>query len=293
MIVYRIITGFLLFLGFISKRLTISQRTRFGSFIGDCLIILSKKRKKITLENISLAFPCETRQWHNKVIKESYRNLGITMVELLAFDSFSESDFSKYMKCDNIELVHEVYSRGKGLIFLSGHFGNWEILAYSVGLFTGISIKIIVKPQRNTIADELLNKYRCLGGNTVVSMYNSARTIVRTLLEKKSIALLADQSATKDKDIFVDFFGRPAATYESPADMALRFDIPVIMGFAVRQSDCTYRVKLIELKHDDLKHDTEGIKELTRRHVQVLEDAIRQNPGHWAWQHRRWKHSIT
>jgi KDO2-lipid IV(A) lauroyltransferase len=188
-------------------------------------------------------------------------------------------------------MINELHSRGKGVILLSGHFGNWELLAYSAGLFSGLPALIIVKPQKNKVADDLLNSYRMQRGNSVISMYNAAFTIFKQLKKGGVVALLADQSATKDKDIYIDFFGIPAATYESPAELALKLDVPIVMGFAVRQSDGTYSVDLQEIKHDDLEHNKEGIEELTRRHVSALENAIRANPNHWAWQHRKWKHT--
>jgi Kdo2-lipid IVA lauroyltransferase/acyltransferase len=291
MIINKIILFLLLFLGFISKKLSITNRYNLGVFIGFLLRILDSKRKNITLDNISKAFPDKPYSWHYSVMKESYSNLGITLVELITFDTISEPKVRQYIKYENIDHAKELFSKGKGLIFISGHFGNWELGAFGFPVIAKIPFMIIVKPQKNNLVDEVLNSYRIKSGNSVVSMYNSARDIIKTLRSGGALALLADQSATKDKDVFVNFFNRPAATYESPADLALRFNIPILMGFAVRQKDYTYIVKLVEVKHDDLTHNKEGILELTQRHVKMLEDAIRENPGHWAWQHRRWKHS--
>lgn len=286
-----IITSVILLVGQISIMLSMRMRTSFGRIIGNFFRYLSPKRKNITLENIKRAFPDKQESWHREIMIGSYHNLGITMVELLALKSFDEKYIHRYIKYSNIELIEKAYSEGNGVILLSGHFGNWELLAYSAGIFTKIPITIIVKPQKNKVADEILNKYRTQGGNKVISMYHAALSIIKSLKKGGVVALLADQSATKDRDVFVDFFGIPAATYESPAEMALKMNSAIIMGFAVRQSDGTYRVDLQEVKHDDLKDDKEGVLELTRRHVKILEDAIRKNPDHWAWQHRKWKHT--
>lgn len=290
-IIYNLTTFLLLTLGIISKLLNIRSRGLLGIIIGDILRTIGPSRRKITYENISNAFPEKSKKWVKKILKESYRNLGITLVELLALEKIHKDGVEKYIKYDNIELIDELYSKGNGLILLSGHFGNWELLAFSAGILSKADITIIVKPQKNYIADRYLNKLRILGGNSIVSMYNSARTIIKILKEGKAIALLADQSATEDKDIYVDFFGKPAATYETPAALALKFKAPIIIGFAFRQKDFSYRVRLEELKFDDLNDDTNGRIELTRRHVAKLEEAIKVNPGLWTWQHRRWKHT--
>ena len=190
-----------------------------------------------------------------------------------------------------MNLINDYQKKGKGIILLSGHYGNWELLAYCAGLFSGVPALIVVHPLKNPVIDKLLNRYRTRKGNQVVPMDNAAKAIVTTIRKGGVIALLADQSATYDKDIFVDFFGRPAATNEAPASLALRFDIPVLYAFSERQEDGTYWVNLKELKHDDLQNSPEDIREFTKRHVKALEEQIRKIPGQWAWQHRRWKHS--
>ncbi len=285
------VTYLLLFVGFISKVMpTIKMRAKLGKMIGFILRSADYKRKIITFNNIAESMPEKSTSEINQIVKESYNNLGTTLVELLAFPSFSDADFRKYIEFENFELVNEVYNRGKGMILLSGHYGNWELLAFCVSKFSSIPMTVIVKPQKNKIADKYVNEYRSLGGNKMISMYNATRSLLSVIRSKECMGLLADQSANESTDIFVDFFGRPALTFTAPAALALRFDVPIIIGFAVRQSDCTYKVMVQEIKFDDLKNDENGVKELTQRHVKILENAIREHPHLWSWQHRRWKH---
>jgi len=121
-------------------------------------------------------------------------------------------------------------------------------------------------------------------------MNKAALEIVRIIKNKGMVALLADQAASKKSDIFVDFFNRPAITYEAPAKLALKFDIPIIMGFAERQENFKYKVKLFEIIYDDIKGNENAVELLTQRHVKYLEEQIIKNPNQWAWQHNRWKH---
>lgn len=200
-------------------------------------------------------------------------------------------EISNYIKYDNIELIDELLKKGKGLLLLSGHYGNWEYLAFSAGTLTGKPLNIVVKPQKNKKLDRILNTYRTKNGNKIIPMNKAAIEIVRIIKNKGMVALLADQAASKEKDIFVNFFGRPAVTYESPAKLALKFDIPIIIGFAERQDNYKYKVHLQEIKYDDLKNEENAIELLTQRHVALLEEQIRKNPSQWAWQHNRWKYS--
>ena len=281
---------FLMLLSAISSRLSMKSRNKLGRMLGGILQRLSKERRNVTLRNLSESLPNLSPAEHNKICRNSYDNLGITLAELLAFPSMSEADFKNYVKITNTELVEEKIKSGKGIILLSGHFGNWELMAYVAGLILNLPITIIVKPQSNKLSDKYLNKFRTQGGNKIVPMSNAARTILQALKKNEAIALLVDQSADWQKDVFVDFFGRPAATYEAPAAIALKYGSPIITGFAHRLPDCTYLVELKELDYSDLDDSHESIIELTRRHVKVLEDNIMMNPGLWSWQHKRWKH---
>ena len=286
-----ILTIFFLILRFFSLISTAKNRTRTGKFFGSIGFFIMKKRKNIAIENLTFAFPEKTTEEIIKIAKGSFQNLGITFFELFAMSSLSDEELREMIDFgDGLDLIHTVNSRGKGMMFLSGHFGNWELIAYSVGAWTNLPITIIVKPQANEFADKFLNKYRTSRGNKIVSMYNAAKTIITVVKNKETIALLADQSATKDKDIFVDFFGHPAATYKVVGELAIRYQLPIIMGVAVRQPDGKYRAELVELKYDDLENSLEGVRQLTERHTKLLEEFIRKTPEQWAWMHKRWKH---
>lgn len=268
------------------------SRQNLGRLIGDFMRIASPKRMKITRSNLDLAFPEYTSIVKKKILIESYHNLGITLLEMIILNRLTQKQLNKYIKYSNPEMLHEVVNRGKGVIFLSGHFGNWEMMAFSSKPLLNIELMIVVKPQKNARFDSYINKIRVSSGNSIVNMYDAARVIIRTLKDGKILALLADQSATSDKDQFVDFFGIPAATYEAPASLALRFGSPLVMSFCIRNSDGTYNVEIREINHQDLENNPEGIMELTRRHVELMEHYIRQHPNLWSWQHRRWKHSV-
>lgn len=280
-------------IGFITNNFSSGLRVSTGKLIGNILMILSKKRRKITFDNISNAFPELNNIEINVILKHSYQNLGITLIELLYIKKLSNEELKNYIEYENIELIEELLSRGKGLLLLSGHYGNWEYLAYSAGIFTGKQLNVIVKNQKNKILNKILNQYRSKSGNNLIPMNKAALEIIRVIKNKGMVALLADQSASKNKDIFVDFFGRPAITYEAPAKLALKFEIPIIMGFAERQSNNKYKVKLFEIKYEDIKNSENAIELLTQRHVSLLEKQIRKNPNQWAWQHKRWKHTIN
>ncbi len=225
----------------------------------------------------------------NETVRKTFENMGIVFAEFLALKWLDEKKIKDYVRFENIDLILEKFKQGNGVILLSGHYGNWEFLAYSVYVYLNLPVLIVVKPLSNYVLDKVINSNRTQLGNKVVSMYEAAFKVVKTLRSGGIVALLADQSATKDRDIYVDFFGRKAATFDSPAYFALKYNVPIIVGFA-RRENYYYNVKLVEIDHSDLDFNKEGIFELTRRYVKLLEDVIREQPELWLWTHRRWKH---
>jgi KDO2-lipid IV(A) lauroyltransferase len=285
-----LLTGILLFLTLISLILTRRTRTRFGKLLGRSIYYLSKKRRLITFDNLQKAFPEKDVDWIKKVCIGSFENLGITFAELFAMYKLPYRKILSNVQLKYSPEIQDKIEKGNGFVILTGHFGNWELAAFSLGLYFSTQITIIVKPQSNQYADIFLNKIRTRGGNKIVSMYHSAFEMVKVLKNREGIALIADQSATADKDVFVDFFGRLAATYKAPAQIALKFNVPMLIGFAIRQNDYSYIVDIKEIDHSDLQDNEDGIYQLTLRHTKMLEQFIRQYPDHWVWQHRRWKH---
>lgn len=265
-----------------------------GRIFGMLLYFLSKQRRDITLTNLKNAYPTKRSKEITDICKFSYQNLGISIFELIKFRTQSISEIKKIIKFTNPELITEVYNRGKGLIMMTGHFGNWEMLALATGIETSSTlqhgINVVAKNQKNAFFDNYIIDNREKFGNKVINAGNAAKEMIKLIKNKEIVALIVDQSADPNKDIFVDFFGNPAATYEAPAVLALKFNLPILVSYAIRQKDNTYIATFEELKHDDLLFDKEGIKELTLRHVKHLENQIRLHPDMWSWQHRRWKH---
>lgn len=265
-----------------------------GRIFGMLLYFLSKQRRDITLTNLKNAYPTKRSKEITDICKFSYQNLGISIFELIKFRTQSISEIKNIIKFTNPELITEVYNRGKGLIMMTGHFGNWEMLALATGIETSSSLKhginVVAKNQKNAFFDNYIIDNREKFGNKVINAGNAAKEMIKLIKNKEIVALIVDQSADPNKDVFVDFFGNPAATYEAPAVLALKFNLPILVSYAIRQKDNTYIATFEELKHDDLLFDKEGIKELTLRHVKHLENQIRLHPDMWSWQHRRWKH---
>ncbi|MGA2625286.1 MAG: lysophospholipid acyltransferase family protein [Bacteroidota bacterium] len=271
--------------------LPLKSAQRLGGYLGSLAFHLYTPRKNIALENLRHAFPDKTEEELRKIAQGAFRNYGIALVELLWFPNLDDKALRRLVEIENLELMKAAYARGKGLIMLSGHFGNWELIALAMGYLSKLPITIIVQTQANKLVDDVINRNRCLLGNRVVPMGMSVREIIRTLDEGGVVAIAPDQSGAME-GAFVNFFGRSVATHKGPAVFALRSGAPVQMGFITRKPGGRYTVVLEEIPTGDLTDNTEeSVVELTRRHTALLEKYVRMHPDHWLWMHRRWKHT--
>ncbi len=247
-------------------------------------------RKETTIQNLSNAFPEKSSAEVKKIALNSYKSFCITLVEILIMPSFSREKIISLVDCPDKEMIIQKYNEGKGVILLSGHFGNWEYIAASVSAQINIPFSVVVKSQRNPFVTEWMNKARTNWINKVVPLGISIRQIFKELKEKNIVAMVADQRGPAD-GIRVNFFGRQVSVYPGPAILALKTGAPLIYGITIRQPDYSYHAILKEISAENLPaNDEEKVIELSRRHTAFLEEIIRKHPEQWLWMHKRWKY---
>ena len=202
----------------------------------------------------------------------------------------SESQMIKAVDCTNPEFILQKYNEGKGVILLSSHFGNWEYGAISVGIQVKHSLSVVVKPLRNNLVDEFMNRGRTKFGNEVVPLGISIRRTYQTLKQKKIVAMVADQRGPIEGEK-VDFFGKKASIYTGPAALALKTGAPILCGIPIRGKDFKYSMTLVEIPLTNLPdNEAEKEKEISQRYTSYLESVIRKYPEQWLWMHKRWKY---
>ena len=248
-------------------------------------------RRKTTEIQIRRAMPEKTDAEVVEIAYGSYINLVTTICELLWAPNLTPETCNRYVHHQNIEVLLNAYNRGQGVIFISGHFGNWEWLGGSLALQCGLRTSVIVKPMQNEYVDALIEDIRENANVRVITMQRAVREVISFLRSGGITVILSDQSASRES-YFVPFFGIPAATFAGAAQFAVKTGAPIIMGYGIRQPDGNYHATFEEIPTDDLGESAEeNIKTLTVRHVQALEREIRKHPEQWLWQHKRWKHA--
>lgn len=276
-------------LSLIVQMLPVKTVQRFGSALGGLAYRLLSSRRAITLDNLAKGMPELTPHNRIEVARNVFRGVATSFLEVLWFPRLSSQALGTLARVENEQLIGEALAKGRGLVFLSAHFGNWEIGAQAVSVKTKIPMLLIVKPQANPYVDRAVNRRRTQYGCSVVPMGESVRPVLKRLESGGVVAMAADQSAAK-QSVWVKFFGREVPVHQGPAVFALRTRAKIVVSFALRNHDGTYRVMLEMLDYDDLVGYTpENVQELTRRHVERTEAVIRQHPEQWMWTHRRWK----
>ncbi len=283
---YIIFSGFSLLFKICGLKLS----RRFSTLLAFIFYYIIPIRKDITIENLTRAFPEFDSRKIKKIAFGSYKSFAITLIEILYLPWMNKDEAYKAVMCPNINLIKSKYAEQNGLILLSAHFGNWEYMAVSIALQTGVPFSVVVKAQRNTLVTDWLNTVRCNWGNKIVPLGISIRQIYKELKDKNIVAMVADQRGPSD-GAKVNFFGRKAAVYSGPTVLALKTGAPILYGIAIRQPDNTYFSEFHEICIDNLPEDyEERVSEINQRLTDYLENIIRKYPEQWLWMHKRWKY---
>jgi len=264
---------------------------RWLAATGARLLLWARPKMRKTAElNLRLAFPEWTEQQRRGVLKKMTRNLGWMAVEFARFPKYSRENIENVVVLDGHENFLAGQQRGKGVLYLTGHIGAWELSSYAHALY-GFPLYYMARPLDNKPLDEMVNWYRGLSGNKPIFKNESARMMLRVLKDAGTVGILADQNTMPEEGVFVDFFGTPACTSTGIARVALHTDAAVVPGYAVWDENlgkCRLRFEpVVELvRTGDIEKD---VAENTQRFAKVIEEIIRKYPEQWVWIHARWK----
>lgn len=222
------------------------------------------------------------------LLKNIYRNFSYLWMEYLQANIKKSAEMMKSCRFHHIEHLDKALERGKGIILVTGHMGNFEWFAYVLSMM-GYKIAGVAKRQSNPYINELIYNSRRQFGTEVIYTKSAMKDGIKILQENKMLGLVADQDA-KHRGIFVDFLGIPSSTAVGPAVFHLRSGAPMIFCAAIRRDYAQFDVYFeppLETVYD--KATDENIRTITQRHVRALERWVRQYPEQWFWTHRRWK----
>jgi len=265
------------------RRVALGTGVMLGSAMGALGV-----RKDVARSNIERAFPGRDDRWRARVLAEHYRELGRVAADYARLPALARAPrdrvFSKWL---GEEYVHAARARGRGVLFLTGHLGNFELLASVMSQM--MPLAVVVKPLSNPGANAWLTRLRRASGVDQLPIGAGVRGALKRLRAGGAVAMLADQDARRD-GVFVPFFGHMASTPTGPAWLSLASGAPLVFGTCLRGPDGRYEARFYPpLVPTGRADDENDVLELTRRHTGMLEAVIRDRPESWFWLHRRWK----
>lgn len=242
------------------------------------------KLRRVAMRNFELVLPELPAAERPARVNACFRSLARVLTAVAKFPDINRSNVHKWIRYEGYEHFEAALRRGKGVLFATGHLGNWELSAYAHALMSQ-PMSFVVRPLDNPLLDSLATRLRQSSGNTVIGRKDLIRPILRALQANGAVGILADQNVAAGEGVFVDFFGRKACVDAGLARLAARTGAAVIPGFALwSDAEGGYILKFspaLPIIGDEAV-DTQTVQS-------ALEQAIRDYPDQWLWIHRRWK----
>jgi len=262
----------------------------FAIGISQVVYLLHFRLRQVGMRNLAMVFPEKTVAERKRILRGVFTSLGRQLAELCQFPRYTPENIDQVVVYDGLENYERAYARGKGVLFLTGHFGGWELSAFAHSLH-GHWLHVVMRPMDNPYLDRLLQRYRTMFGNKTVAKDDFVRGLLAAMKAGETVGILMDTNMTPPQGIFVDFFGIPACTASGLARIALRTDAAVVPGFTIWDPALQkYRLRFdpaLELiRTGELEAD---IVANTQMFTKVIEDYVRKYPDQWLWVHRRWK----
>jgi KDO2-lipid IV(A) lauroyltransferase len=268
----------------------IRRAGRIGEWLGALGYWPFGVRRAVVERQLRAAFPEFDDEEVRRVAKASYASLGRTAIETALLPARSrEQVIAMFSRVEGWDVVERAMSKGKGLLFVTGHLGNWE-LAGSFVAARGVPLEAVARRMQNPMFDRYLTETRRRIGMTVIHDADAVRRVPRAMREQHAVAFLVDQGAVGLASTWVPFFRRLAKTPRGPAVFALRLGAPVIFGAALRQPDGRYMIGFEEVQAESTGDREADVDRIVAAYTATLERWVRRAPEQYFWHHRRWKH---
>ena len=267
----------------------ISLRRALFTGLSRLFYLLVPRQRLIAAYSLRRAFPEKSDDEILRIVRDVYRNMGIMAAEFFDVPRLTKENIGKFVEAEGLEHYLRALEKGRGVLFFTGHFGNWELSAAAGALLMKPAV-VIYRKLDSALLEHLVLRVRSAAGNILLSKEHAMRALIRSLKRNEIVGILIDQNVAWYEGVFVDFFGRPACTTNGLALLALHTGAPVLPGYMIRLPDGRYRLVIgpeVELTRTG-DRDADVLTN-TQRFTKVIEEAVRRYPDQWFWVHQRWK----
>ncbi len=261
----------------------------FGRFLGWLAPKLSPRHFHRVRDDMAAAFGDElTQAGATQLARQFYIRLGEGLVEFLRIPTMTADEIIRWTRIEGTEYIDAARAEGKGVVFLTAHLGNWELLALILST-EGWKLAGVGRELDNPLLEARLREFRMKHGNSVIAKDGAVRGTIKALKEGRFVGFLLDQDALA-AGVFVKFMGRWASTFPTPGMLAARFDLPVLPVSSRVDRDGLLTVTIHPPFHAPKTGDpARDAWTATQRMTAWIEDRVRETPGQWFWMHRRFK----
>ncbi len=255
---------------------------------------VDRRHRLVAADNLRHAFPDLDEPAVDRLVRASYLHLTTMLVEMIRLPRMLHAhnlyDYVQHAGPGDLALIRSWMATGRPPLVVMGHFGNWEILGYAIGL-AGFRGGLVARRLDNPYLDRFLSQFRRRTGLTLLDKDADYARILQTLAQGDPVGMVGDQDAGP-RGLFVDFFGRPASTFKSIALLSLEYRAPIfVLGAARVGSPLRYTVYLEDLiLPEEYAGHPDAPRAITERYTRALERLVRRHPEQYFWLHRRWKH---
>jgi Kdo2-lipid IVA lauroyltransferase/acyltransferase len=263
---------------------------RLARFLGRCLWKFYGRGRGRALENLQASFPDRGVAWRESVGRRSFEQMVMLAVDVLYTPQRVRKDNWRYYSTfKNVERCKWMMQEGRGLLLVSGHYGNFEIMGYLFSLF-GFRLVTVARPLDNRFVDRYIRGIRERQGQQIIHKKGAADLMTAASDDGTSLGLIADQDAGR-KGIFVEFFGRKASTFKSIALLAVTRNMPIVVGYSRRLEDrFFFEIGVTRMiLPEEWANKPDPLRWITAEYTRAIEQFIREDPTQYWWVHRRWK----
>jgi len=260
----------------------------WGEALGRLAYRAAGTRRKVALDNLAHAFPDMPLAERDRIVRGMFEHFGRMLLELIRFRTLTRDEMLALTEIEGEDHVRRAYEQGHGMIFVGGHIGYWE----QQGIEHAVSwkpISLMVRPLDNPGLHDLLEHIRTRTGNSVIYRQGSVRKVLRALGENRGVAILIDQHLHATEAVYVNFFGRPAATTSIVGSLVRRTGAAAVPVFGLPLPGGRYRFVYGAPVAPPVDDTPQAIQDFTQRCTDVIEAYVRRYPDLWLWMHRRWR----
>lgn len=262
-----------------------------GQCFGALAYALDKRHRAVANNNLRHAFPELDDAARDRLVRGTFRHFATLIVEIARMPrKLHLRNWRDYGDLVGGDKVVAAMTSGRPVMIVTGHYGNWELAGYALGLL-GFHTHAVARPLDNPYVDDYLRRFRERTGQRVLAKKGDFDEMQKLMQAGGVLATLADQDAGP-RGLFVDFFGRPASTHKAIALMAIEYKVLLVVAGVPKVAQPMHYHVMIEDVIDpiDYADRPDAVKAITQRYSSALEQLIRRHPEQYFWLHRRWKH---